>query len=115
MVGLPGRLIVIGVIKARPIFEQRFSAQNGVVEHALHAVSVAAVSGDAQQISRQLEMRVCAAWSFETRMALAEAFAQVSAAGFAECLIRTPAPGCETLFLHHAESIARGAEVFLIP
>ncbi len=44
-------VVVVGVVEAVAILLNRLGAEDGVIEHALHAVAVAAVAGDAQQRS----------------------------------------------------------------
>src|SRR3546814_3406088 len=55
---LAGVEFVVRIIEGAAVGEHRHRAEHGVVEHALHAVAVTRIPGDAQQIAGQLEMRV---------------------------------------------------------
>src|ERR1019366_511485 len=83
------------------------------IEHALHAVAVAAVTGGAQQITGDLEVGVGAARSLKAGVGLGEALADLTATGLAKLLIRSPAAGGETLFTHKVEAVAGRAKMLL--
>ena len=51
-----------------PVRFQAFGAQHSVIENALHAVAIAAITRDAQQIARELEVRITATRRFESTM-----------------------------------------------
>src|SRR3546814_16099390 len=86
------------------LFRSRHRAEHGVVEHALHAVAVTRIPGDAQQIAGQLEMRVRAAHRLEARLEVAEQrLGQFARPRFDEELARPPATRRPALLLAHAE------------
>src|SRR3546814_1256175 len=68
---LAGVEFVVRIIEGAAVGEHRHRAEHGVVEHALHAVAVTRIPGDAQQIAGQLEMRVRAAHRLEARLEVA--------------------------------------------
>src|SRR5580658_3814728 len=80
VIDLRSVLVVIGVVEAVPIFRDRLGAENAVVEHAFHAVAVAAIFGGSQQIARDLEMRIGAAWCLKARVRFGQALADFAAA-----------------------------------
>ena len=64
--------MIIGVVERPAIGLQRFHAEHSVVENPFHAIAIAAVSGDPQEIASEFEMRIAAARSFETAMGAGE-------------------------------------------
>ncbi len=90
VIDLRAVVVVVGVVEAVAVFLDRLGAEDAVVENALHAVAVAAVAGDADQIARDFEVGIGAAGSFEAGMGLGQALADFAAAGLAEILVRAP-------------------------
>src|ERR1700728_2256058 len=111
MKGFARRTRVIRIIECIAIGLDRFGAQRAVVEHAFHAVAIARVAGDAQQIARQFEMRVGAAGRLEALVFSDEAGAERAAARGHEVLVGPPAAGGETLRIEKIEALARRIEV----
>jgi hypothetical protein len=105
--------IVIGIIKSSSVGHERLCSQHRVVHDPLHTVSVAGVAGHAQQVARQLEMRVRATGSFKTAMAFGQAGVHVWTVRSAQRLIGPPAPSGKALLREHRKSILRGAQMFL--
>src|SRR5258708_2288066 len=106
--GLPG---VIRIIEGMTIRLDRNRAKDGVIEHAFHAVAVARVARDAQQMACELEMRVGPAGSLKTLRLPLQTGAERAAAGNDKMLIRSPATRGETLCRDHLEALLRRRQV----
>src|SRR5690348_16842022 len=105
--------VVIGIVEGMAVRFEPLCAQNRVVEDALHAVAVASVARDTQQVARELEVRVAAAGSFKAGMRFAEAVEQLARAWFHETLVRSPSAGGKALRGDHSKAIFRRVQVLL--
>src|SRR6266545_765636 len=65
--------VVVGVVESVSVGGERFGSQDGVVHHTLHAVAIARVARNPQQITRELEVRVGSAGRLETMVSPGEA------------------------------------------
>src|SRR5579883_1926467 len=72
MVHLLSIEIVIRVIECMPILLKRLSSKYRVINDLLHTVTVFGVTGNSQQITRQLQMSICSARCFEILVRVAE-------------------------------------------
>src|ERR1700728_1326387 len=97
VVKLRSLVVVVGVIEGSAILKNRFCSQDGVVQHTLHAVSVATVCRDAHEITNDLEVPIGAANGFEAPMGFLQTFSHIRAAGGAESFIRPPPAGGKAL------------------
>src|SRR5271166_1863932 len=97
MVDLAAGEVVVGVIEGVAVRLKALCAEDGVVEDALHAVSIAAVGGDAQQVARELEVGVAAAGRLEAAVRVGEALVHFAAAGSGEAFVRPPSAGGKAL------------------
>src|ERR1700722_3695219 len=114
MIKLRSFVVVVGVIETGAILKNRFCSQDGVVQHALHAVSVLAVSGDAHEITNDLEVPVRTANGFEARVGFLQTFSHIRTAGRAEGFVWPPPAGGEALRgADKVEAIFRGSPVHL--
>src|SRR5581483_813597 len=108
--------MVVGVIERLSIRLQPFSAQNGVIEDALHAVAIPSVARHSQQIASQFEMCVTAARRLKAAVRLVQTCVKCTAIRRDKALIRPPAAGSETLCSgDHLEGIARGTQMLFAP
>jgi len=104
---------VVGIVEAGSVFLEWLGAEDGVVENALHAVAIAAVTGDSEKIAHNFEVAIGAAGRLEAGMRFAEAGADLTTARNAEQLIRSPSAGGEALRGTQKKSkpFSRGAEM----
>lgn len=65
MEGLLSVDVIVGIVEGPAVRLRRLGARAGVVQHLLHAVFVARVARDAQQIVRHFEVTVGIAWRLE--------------------------------------------------
>src|SRR5258708_10559529 len=87
-------------------------AENGVVKHALHAVAVARVFGDTQQVACDLEVAIGAAWSLKAGVTGRKTVAQLTRSGLTECFIWSPATRGKALCLdQHFETVLGGTQM----
>src|SRR5262245_3894903 len=89
--------IVIRIIEGFSVRLERLGAKNGVVHHALHAIAIARIASDAQEVASQLEVRVGAAGRLKAAVSVGEAGGNVRAAWSAQNFVRSPAAGGEAL------------------
>src|SRR5882757_1415397 len=111
MEGFACRACVIRIIECIAVGLDRLGAQRAVVEHALHAVAIARVACDAQQVACQFEVRIGAAGCLEALVLTGEARAERTAARRDEVFVRSPAAGSETLRIEKIKSLARRIEI----
>jgi len=97
VVELEAFVVVVGVIEAVAALHHGLGAEDGVVEDSLHAVAVAGVARDAEEVAGDFEHGVCAAGGFETGVSFSQAVAESAAARSAESFVGTPAAGGEAL------------------
>src|ERR1700733_6929995 len=107
-------VVVIGIIERSAIGQNRPRAGDRVVQDAFHAVAVARITGDAQQVTRDLEMAVNPAGRLEAGVRQAQALPEPIAPRRDKRFVRTPAAGDITLFAYHAKTVGRGAQIFFI-
>src|ERR1017187_3700947 len=85
--------MVVGVVERRTVLQDRLDAQGHVVKHALHAVAVARIARERQQVPHHLEVRIRTAARLEMPVSRAQAVAQFALAWLHEGFIRPPAAG----------------------
>src|ERR1700690_3022474 len=90
MEGLARRAGVVRVIERTAVRLDGRGAQCAVIEHTLHAVAVARVPGDAQQVAGHVEMRVGAAGRFEALAKTDQPAPKPAASGRREVCARPP-------------------------
>src|ERR1700689_182233 len=98
-------VVVIGIVEGRAGGQDGPGTGNRVVDDALHAVAVARIAGDAQQVARDFKMATHAARSFEAGVRQATAMAESVASGLNERFVRTPAAGDVALFVDHTKTV----------
>src|SRR5271169_5189931 len=81
---------VVGVVERSAIGLNGPGSEDGVVEHALHAVAVARILGDAKQVARDLEMAIGAAGSFKAGVSERQTVAELTNPGLSECFVGAP-------------------------
>ena len=84
---------------------ERLSPENSVVHDPFHAVSETRVASHAQQISRELEVRIGTTRGLETRVAIHQTGENIVAVRSTQSLIRPPASGDKALRQNHVKSI----------
>jgi hypothetical protein len=105
-------VVVVGVVEGVAVGEDGERAEDGVVKNLLHAVAVAGVGGDAQEVAGDFEVSIGAAGGFEAGVGIGEAGAVVAGTGNAEGFVGSPAAGRIALGVaDEGESVAGGAEM----
>ena len=111
MKGLLGSPRVIGVVEGVSVRLDRCRAEHRVVKHALHAVAVAGVAGYAQQVARELEVRIGAAGRLKALVLIGKALPKRAAVGNHKVLVRTPPARGEALCSDHLEAVLRCRQI----
>src|ERR1700726_4779726 len=109
VMNLSASVVVVGIIERSSVRENRPGAADGVVQYALHAVAVAGILRDAQQIAGDFEVTVGATRSFKARMSLAQTCVETAGSGNDEGFIGAPSACGVALVLHHAKAVGCGA------
>src|ERR1700723_292271 len=105
--------VIVRVVEGAPVGLQRLRTQNGVVHHALHTIAIARVVGHAQQVARQLEVRIGAAWCLKAAVALSKAEGNIRTVRRTQHFIWPPASCRKTLLREHLKSVPGRAQMFL--
>src|SRR6185312_16065973 len=103
--------VVVRIIERVTVVLEFLRAEDRVQEDLFHAVAVATVAGDAQQVAGELEVCVAPARRFKTAVGGSERGVEVITVRFTEILLGTPAARGEALGGNHREPIARGIEM----
>src|SRR5215831_2225536 len=108
------RVGVVRIVERSTVGLNRPGSQNGVVEHAFHAVAVFRFLSDTQQVARDLEVTVGATGSFETGMGGRETIPQLPAPWLAKALVGTPSARDKALRgLQHFKTVLGCPEMLL--
>src|ERR1700733_15541320 len=86
---------VVRVIKRGAVGLNRPCAENRVVKHSLHAVTVLCVLGYTKQVAGDFKVGKGAAWRCKAGVSESHTVSQLSRPGFSESFIGTPATGSE--------------------
>src|SRR5581483_9129408 len=100
-------LVVVGVVEGAAVHLHGQGAQDGVVQHALHAIPVPTLARGGNQATNKLEMAIGAAGCLETRVTGVERLTELAGSRMNECLVRAPAPRGEALRLDEPEAVFR--------
>src|ERR1700693_1425974 len=105
--------VIVRVVEGAPVGLQRLRTQNGVVHYALHTIAIARVVGHAEQVARQLEVRVRATRCLKATVALSKADGNIRTVRRTQHFIWPPASYSKTLTREHLKSVPGRAQVFL--
>ncbi len=96
---------VVGVVEGRSVGLNGFRTEHSVVHHPFHAVAIAGIAGDPQQILRNFEVSIGAAGCFKAGANAVETLAELPAARHNEMFARARSASGVALLLHHGECV----------